>query len=96
MSNLGSLHVGDGWQLHGLWRTIVEDYCHLDLTYEFDRLPALAGLATKFAEYMPKGRTYYAGMWERSLARDLLWSIDYLTTNRVNCQRILGDTGPPT
>jgi hypothetical protein len=96
MSNLPALHVGDGWQLHGLWRTIVEDYCYLDLTYESDRLPALAGLATKFAEYMPKGHTYYVGMWERSLARDLLWSIDYLTTNRVNCRRMLGDRAPPT
>lgn len=59
--------------LHGLWRTIVEDVSILDLSFESDRLPALSGLATRFAEHFPKGERYLAGMWEGDLLRDLLW-----------------------
>ncbi|KAF9475453.1 HET-domain-containing protein [Pholiota conissans] len=63
----------DNKALHGLWRTIVEDVTLLDLTYESDRLPALSGLAYRFAEYLPKNERYLAGLWEGDLARDLLW-----------------------
>ena len=59
--------------LHGLWRTIVEDVSILDLSFESDRLPALSGLATRFAEYFPQGERYLAGLWEGDLLRDLLW-----------------------
>ncbi|KAF9544537.1 HET-domain-containing protein [Agrocybe pediades] len=59
--------------IHGLWRTIVEDVSLLDLTYESDRLPSLAGLATRFARYLPRNERYLAGLWEGDLARDLLW-----------------------
>ncbi|KAH9474381.1 hypothetical protein JR316_0012839 [Psilocybe cubensis] len=59
--------------LYGLWRTIVEDMTLLDLTYESDRLPALAGLASRFAKYLPKNERYLAGLWEGDFVRDLLW-----------------------
>ncbi|KIJ31912.1 hypothetical protein M422DRAFT_266414 [Sphaerobolus stellatus SS14] len=51
----------------------VEDYSLLDMTYESDRLPALAGLASRFANYFPKNERYLAGLWESNLVRDLLW-----------------------
>ncbi|KAF8962319.1 heterokaryon incompatibility protein-domain-containing protein, partial [Flammula alnicola] len=71
IAKLGALN--DKKALHGLWRTIVEDVSLLDLTYESDRLPALSGLAYRFAEYLPKNERYLAGLWEGDLARDLLW-----------------------
>ncbi|KAF8962312.1 heterokaryon incompatibility protein-domain-containing protein [Flammula alnicola] len=71
IAKLGVLN--DKKALHGLWRTIVEDVSLLDLTYESDRLPALSGLAYRFAEYLPKNERYLAGLWEGDLARDLLW-----------------------
>ncbi|PPQ68506.1 hypothetical protein CVT26_003445, partial [Gymnopilus dilepis] len=85
----GTTRDGDGWsaskdriltlsgtgnkEIHGLWRTIVEDMTLLDLTYESDRLPALSGLASRIAKYLPRNERYLAGLWEGDLARDLLW-----------------------
>ncbi|CAM1503023.1 Fc.00g077990.m01.CDS01 [Cosmosporella sp. VM-42] len=102
---------GDGWsasksristmsslgqsQVHGLWRTVVEDYCLLDLTYESDRLPALGGLATKFFEHMPKDE-YLAGLWKSSLGRDLLWKVDSESAAKVSRRWQLGDKTPPS
>ncbi len=65
--------VKDRKALYGLWRTIVEDISILDLSFESDRLPALSGLATRFAEHFSKGERYLAGLWEGDLLRDLLW-----------------------
>ena len=73
--NLGSLGVPGSQELHGLWRTIVEDYCLMNLTHHSDRLPALSGLAKKLSEHMPDGDEYLAGLWKGNLARDLLWSV---------------------
>jgi len=54
------------------WRNIVELYSSLDLTFPTDALPALSGLAKRMAECRP-GATYLAGIWDTSLALDLLW-----------------------
>jgi Heterokaryon incompatibility protein (HET) len=87
IGNLGALKH-DSQALHGLWRTIVEDYCLLDLTFETDRLPALSGLASRFQEYLPTDDRYLAGLWESDLARDLLWESGGATeTNGPNRQR---------
>ncbi|KAF8228989.1 HET-domain-containing protein [Tricholoma matsutake] len=72
IGNLGALR-NDMKALHGLWRTIIEDYSLLDLTYETDRLAALSGLASRFKEYFPRNDHYLAGLWESDLGRDLLW-----------------------
>jgi len=50
------------------WRRLVEEYSKHDLTYEEDRLPALAGLSDQTG----RGR-YLAGLWEDSLVGDLCW-----------------------
>ncbi|KIJ48704.1 hypothetical protein M422DRAFT_115074, partial [Sphaerobolus stellatus SS14] len=71
IASVGTLE--DKKALHSMWRTVVEDFTLLDLTYESDRLPALSGLAQRFAEYFPKNERYLAGLWEGDLARDLLW-----------------------
>lgn len=54
-----------------LGRDCVEEYSSLNLTYEEDRLPAIAGIATS----MQTARTgvYLAGLWSDTLVLDMLW-----------------------
>jgi hypothetical protein len=56
-----------------LWTKVVSRYCHLQLTKESDKLPALAGLAQQVSRARPDSR-YLAGMWSDTLVLDLLWS----------------------
>ncbi|KAH6681308.1 hypothetical protein B0J14DRAFT_556738 [Halenospora varia] len=53
------------------WRTIVEEYSKRELTHHQDKLPALAGVAAKFAEV--SGQIYVAGLWAEDLMQGLLW-----------------------
>ena len=55
-----------------LWYRTVEEYSRLQLTFELDKMPALAGLAQRVGSLRP-GDRYIAGMWEKSLALDMLW-----------------------
>lgn len=63
------------------WLSIVNEYCQLNLTKESDRLPALTGLASRFAD-QSTGK-YYAGLWEHDLIRMLLWTLNYSNTTTV-------------
>ncbi|KAF7559100.1 hypothetical protein G7046_g5068 [Stylonectria norvegica] len=90
ISTLSSL---DHSQLHGLWRTVVEDYSLLDLTFELDRLSALGGLAFRFSKSMPQDECL-AGLWRSSLGRDLLWK--YQTEPKQPRRRQLGKKSPPS
>lgn len=58
-------------QMGCLWRDCVQEYSRLQLTYEDDRLPAIAGIATS----MQTARTgvYLAGLWSDTLVIDMLW-----------------------
>ncbi|KAI1406414.1 HET-domain-containing protein [Hypoxylon fuscum] len=55
------------------WHMIVKSYTSRQLTFNKDKLPAIAGAATK----MPQARTsrYLAGLWSESLLLDLLWQV---------------------
>lgn len=54
------------------WRFIVEQYSSRRTTHEKDKLPALAGLAVRFAQ--TTGGNYLAGLWREDLPFSLLWS----------------------
>ena len=60
------------------WRSMAEEYAELALTFQADKLPAFSGLA-QFVQAralqgsVPLGR-YLAGIWERSLVKDLTWN----------------------
>ncbi|KAF2188595.1 HET-domain-containing protein [Zopfia rhizophila CBS 207.26] len=54
------------------WYGLVEDYSSRYLTNETDKLPALAGLASKFSEEQNPGN-YLAGIWSDHLPSALLW-----------------------
>jgi hypothetical protein len=54
------------------WYGLVEDYSSRNLSNETDKLPALAGLASKFSEEQSPGN-YLAGIWSDHLPSALLW-----------------------
>ncbi|KAI1083605.1 heterokaryon incompatibility protein-domain-containing protein [Whalleya microplaca] len=54
-----------------VWYTVVGDYSSKKLTFEQDRLPALAGIAARLATAL--GVTYIAGLWKEDLPRGLCW-----------------------
>lgn len=54
------------------WYNQLNEYCDRRLTYEKERLPAIAGLAREFAHRM--GYHYKAGIWVESFREGLLWN----------------------
>ncbi|KAI0159773.1 HET-domain-containing protein [Xylariaceae sp. FL1272] len=65
---LGSNSVKD---VHRIWRDLVAAYSMKRLTFETDKLPALAGIAHRF---VGKGLGRYVnGLWEETLLSDLFW-----------------------
>ncbi|KAK0667273.1 heterokaryon incompatibility protein-domain-containing protein, partial [Cercophora samala] len=64
------------WQL---WADLVVKYILLDITFEKDRLPALAGLGKYLSRILDC--TYMAGLWKEDFGRQLLWNRDYLGRN---------------
>lgn len=53
------------------WADLIQEYSALQLTYESDRLPALAGIADIASRIVPG--QYLSGIWEANLAAGLLW-----------------------
>ncbi|KAL5355325.1 heterokaryon incompatibility protein-domain-containing protein [Aspergillus floccosus] len=54
------------------WRHMVMEYRCLNLTYDTDLLPALAGLASQTQGF--RQTRYLAGLWEDMLISDLCWA----------------------
>ncbi|KAF6831669.1 heterokaryon incompatibility protein [Colletotrichum musicola] len=54
------------------WYVLVEDFSGRALTYRKDRLPALAGIASRFRAAGIGGR-YVAGHWMEGLEKSLFW-----------------------
>jgi hypothetical protein len=55
------------------WQKIVSEYTKLELTYDSDRLPAIAALANRMSRLRRADDVYIAGMWRNSILSDLLW-----------------------
>lgn len=53
------------------WHQVVERFSGLEISYQSDRLPALAGIAKLIQE--ETGNEYVAGHWRGSLPSSLLW-----------------------
>jgi hypothetical protein len=51
---------------------MIEDYTSRSLSIEYDRFPALSGVAKAVAN--SKGDQYFAGLWLSDIERGLLWS----------------------
>ncbi|TPX07922.1 uncharacterized protein E0L32_010377 [Thyridium curvatum] len=54
------------------WNQIIQKYTACQLTYEEDRVVAIAGLARVLSKRT--GETYFAGIWLEHWAHDLLWA----------------------
>jgi hypothetical protein len=54
-----------------VWLYTVSEYCRLRLTKESDRMPALSGLASRMSGFVMG--PYIAGIWEKDIARGLLF-----------------------
>ena len=56
------------------WTRLVASYSDLNLTYAKDRLVAVAGMARLYHNHSQGSLgKYCAGLWEQSLAHDLIW-----------------------
>lgn len=69
------------------WHSIVEQFSALELTKDKDRLPALSGLAERMSPFLGQ---YLAGLWEKSLQRDLGWRVDKLLSGLQKSQEYRG------
>ena len=56
---------------YGYWHLQVVEYSKRLLTYQYDKLPALAGIASKIGALT--GSEYIAGLWKKNLFKDMLW-----------------------
>lgn len=57
-----------------LWYKTVQEYSRLQLTFEKDKMPALAAL-TQNMETLRADDRFLAGLWEKTLLLDLLWMV---------------------
>ncbi|KAK0654005.1 heterokaryon incompatibility protein-domain-containing protein [Cercophora samala] len=53
------------------WYNLVEEYSSRQLTYDTDKLPAIAGIAKEWAK--SAGLSYVAGLWREDILAGLLW-----------------------
>lgn len=68
------------------WEAIVQEYSGREITRGGDRLPALAGLAKRYAQVT--GKTYLAGLWLEEFPSSLLWyQVDPSQPPRAWCAR---------
>jgi hypothetical protein len=67
-------YVGD-WDegLSKLWMTLVQDYSRRLMANETDRLVAISGIASRFADIVDD--VYDAGVWRRQKWSNLLWRL---------------------
>lgn len=65
-----------------LWHAIVEAYSSLQLSFERDRFPALAALAERKCNERKDNR-FLAGLWEKTLLYDLVWSVAFWSQRSV-------------
>lgn len=74
-----------------LWSDLVTWYSSLKFTFEDDRLPAIAGLASKPAESFKSA--YLFGLWKADLPLSLLWAVNLNATSPVQKNSIPSSSG---
>lgn len=60
--------------LETLWFSLVQSYSELELSNPTDRLPAIAAIAQRFAQWSP-GNDYICGLWKNTLHQGLSFEI---------------------
>lgn len=69
-----STNPGKLVDLETLWFSLVESYSELELSNPTDRLPAIAAIAQRFAQWSP-GNDYICGLWKNTLHQGLGFEI---------------------
>ena len=69
-----SCRNGESSHLHEDWLDVVESYTQRHLSKEGDRFTAVSGLASRY-QLAQQGDEYLAGLWRRTFAEDLAWSV---------------------
>ncbi|KAL8725200.1 MAG: hypothetical protein Q9166_007508 [cf. Caloplaca sp. 2 TL-2023] len=70
--------------LHEQWLELVKAFVKRNISYSTDRFPAIMGLAVQYlGPYADengevRGQEYLAGLWRRTFAQDLSWSVQAL------------------
>ncbi|KAK3899097.1 heterokaryon incompatibility protein-domain-containing protein, partial [Staphylotrichum tortipilum] len=72
--SLGGMGKGMERDLYMGWYRTVEEYTVRAITKQFDILPAIGGLASRFEELVQD--RYVAGLWEGDLHQGLLWTVE--------------------
>ncbi|KAK3388011.1 heterokaryon incompatibility protein-domain-containing protein [Podospora didyma] len=84
-SNFQSLPESMEGYMFGLryrWQRIVSEFSALSITFESDRIPAVAGIAKQFLTRLPPGSlNFVLGVWKEFLFEHLLWQPAYWTTS---------------
>jgi hypothetical protein len=62
---------GSDSYIYDCWHKTIENFTSRNLTYEDDRLPAIAGVAKRLG--MTTDDSYHAGLWRRDMLPSLLW-----------------------
>lgn len=62
------------------WERVIREYSRRDVTHEEDRLVALAGIASRFAETQGNKDVYLAGLWRSRIREELLWTPSQLSS----------------
>ncbi|KAK4200454.1 heterokaryon incompatibility protein-domain-containing protein [Triangularia verruculosa] len=68
------LSPAEQWEARVAWTEIVASFTLRWLSYEGEKLPAIAGVAEQFS-LATGDACYLAGLWKRSLVPDLLWRV---------------------
>jgi hypothetical protein len=85
-------------QTYECFRSMASVYASRQLSYESDRLPALAGLVKRMFELVGGGK-YLAGLWMEDLHLGLLWTSDQNKqgiTERLKSLHASSGSGPPS
>lgn len=74
--------IRDRLFLYSTWMQIIMNFSKRKLTFDSDRLPALAGLASEFALVLKVESTAFMyGLWRHDLHRQLLWDHPIFSTD---------------
>ncbi|KAI1368519.1 heterokaryon incompatibility protein-domain-containing protein [Xylaria arbuscula] len=80
-------------ELSRLWMDVVSPYSTKELTYAADKLPAIAGIASLFAE--KSLGLYVNGLWTETFLDNLFWEVDWILVNTKHIVvRRLGGSPP--
>ncbi|KAH7317420.1 hypothetical protein BKA65DRAFT_571106 [Rhexocercosporidium sp. MPI-PUGE-AT-0058] len=72
-------------RMHMLWQHVVGIYSKSEVSNEGDKLAALAGAASQAAKVLQD--KFLAGLWVKSLWRDLRWRVENVNSTTPLCSR---------